>query len=162
MLLNKCKTGDHIGLCKHCKIASIYRLYGIFFSVSWLFCFSIFRKLGPGSALGEKEKKIGERGEPTGSLGRERVAVAPPVPPLQPTHRLPLLANIYFSYFTPCFAFSPTSEPRPGLIFCWNCKLWIFSERICPARLIFLLSLELSELSTPQAEVIRLQLSRPR
>lgn len=36
---NKCKTGDHIALCKHCNLASI-------------FC-----SLGPGSTLGENEKK---------------------------------------------------------------------------------------------------------
>ena len=124
MLLNKCKTGDHIGLCKHCKIASIYRLYGIFSRFLDCSAFPFFVNWDQAPHWGKKRKKsayakkINERGEPTGSLGREKVAVAPPVPPLQPTHRLPLLADIYFSYFTPCFAFSPTSEPRPGLIFC--------------------------------------------
>ena len=146
MLLNKCKTGDHIAVCKQCNIASIHCLYDIFFSVSLLLCFSNSCNLGPGSALGEEEKKIGERSEPGGSLGRERVAVAPPVLHPQPTHRLPSLVDIYFSHFTPCFAFLTTSEPGPRLIFCWNCKLWIFSERIFPAILIFLVSLELSEL----------------
>ena len=69
-------------------------------------CFSISSNLRPGSALGEEEKKIGERSEPSGSLGRERVAVAPPVPPPRPTHRTSL-ADIYFSHFTSCFTFPP-------------------------------------------------------
>ena len=107
MLLNKCKTGDHIAVCKQCNIASIHCLYDIFFSVSLLLCFSNSCNLGPGSALGEEEKKIGERSEPSGSLGRERVAVAPPVPPPRPTHRRTSLADIYFSHFTSCFAFPP-------------------------------------------------------
>ena len=146
MLLNKCKTGDHIAVCKQCNIASIHYLYDIFFSVSLLLCFSISCNLGPGSALGKEEKKIGERSEPSGSLGRERVAVAPPVPPPRPTHRRTSPADIYFSHFTSCFAFPLTWEPGSRLIFCWNCKLWIFSGTNLPVRLIFLLSLELSEL----------------
>ena len=121
-----------------------YCFYTLF--IRHFLCFSTSSNLRPGSALGEEEKKIGERSEPGGSLGRERVAVAPPVLHPQPTHRLPSLVDIYFSHFTPCFAFFPTSEPGPRLIFCWNCKLWIFSERIFPAILIFLVSLELSEL----------------
>ena len=107
MLLNKCKTGDHIAVCKQCNIASIHCLYDIFFSVSLLLCFSNSCNLGPVSALGEEEKKVGERSDPSGSLGRERVAVAPPVPPPRPTHRRTSLADIYFSHFTSCFAFPP-------------------------------------------------------
>ena len=84
------------------------------------------------------------------------MAVAPPVPLPQLTHRLPSLADIYFFYFTRCFAFSLTSEPGPRLNFAETVNSEFFAERICPERLVFLLSLELSELSTPQAEVIRL------
>ena len=58
--------------------------------------------LGPGSALGEKgkksawvKKKIGERREPRGSLGREKDG---------PEFHWARFAHLYFSYLTPFFA----------------------------------------------------------
>ena len=129
MLLNKCKTGDHIAVCKQCNIASIHCLYGIFFSVSLLLCFSI-------SSASEASPAVVWVGK--GWLWRRP-----------------------FSHFTPCFAFPPLRSLVPGYFF-FSVNSEFFPGLICPARLVFLLSLELSELSTTQAEVIRLELSRPR
>ena len=74
--------------------------------------------LGPGSALVEKggkkrraRKKIGERSEPSGSLGRERVA--PPISPPQTTARLASLANIF--PISPLFLPFPNAELGPRL-----------------------------------------------
>ena len=66
-----------------------------------------------GSALGEKGKKIGERSEPRGSLGRGKRRRR--FPPPQTTARLASLTNIFpiWPLFLPFF---PAAEPgpRPG------------------------------------------------
>ena len=84
-----------------------------FFSVSWLFCFSIFRKLGPGSALGEKEKKIGvrqkkltsEASPPVVWVGKRwRCAARPP----SPAHTsAPFASRHIFFLFYPVFCLFP-------------------------------------------------------
>ena len=93
------------------------------FSVSLLFCFSIFCNPGPGSAFGRKRrKKSASEASPAvvwvGKGWRWRY------PSPLPSSPIPLLADIYLSYFTPCFAFSPTSEPGPRLMFFWNSNSW--------------------------------------
>ena len=126
---NKCKTGDHIALCKHCNLACI-------------FC-----SLGPGSTLGENEKKSRCREKKSASevspavvWGGKRWRWRRPSPfSSSPIDSLRyILADIYFFYFPPCFAFSLTSEPGPRLNFCWNCKLWIFSGTNLPRKTGFL------------------------
>ena len=62
--------------------------------------------LGPGSAVKNLAKKIGRRSEPSGSLG--------PFPFTSPPQCL-LRSLIFFRYFTPLLAFSPTIEPGLGL-----------------------------------------------
>ena len=113
MLLNKCKTGDHIGLCKHCKIASIYRLYGIFSRFLDCSAFPFFVNWDQAPHWGKKRKKsayakkINERGEPTGSLGREKVAVAPPVPPSPAHPSAPFASRHIFFLFYSVFCLFP-------------------------------------------------------
>ena len=58
--------------------------------------------LGPGSALGKKGLKIGERSELRGSLGRGNFP--------SPGHRSPI-----FSYLIPFFAFFEIPPPQLGL-----------------------------------------------
>ena len=58
--------------------------------------------LGPGSAVGKKEKKIGEQSEPRGSLRRGKCGAA--LSP-SPGHRSARFLRRYFSYLTPFFAF---------------------------------------------------------
>ena len=53
---------------------------------------------------GEKEKQIGERSEPRGSLRREKGGTALSPSPGHPSARF---FRRYFSYLTPFFAFSP-------------------------------------------------------
>ena len=60
--------------------------------------------LGPGSAVGKKEKKIGEQSEPRGSLRRGKCGAA--LSP-SPGHRSARFLRRYFSYLTPFFAFLP-------------------------------------------------------
>ena len=91
-----------------------YTLFiGHFFSVSLLFCFSIFCKLGPRSAFGGKRRKKSASEESPVVVW---VGKGWRWPPSQFTHPF---ASRYISfqapdlsYFTPCFAF--TSEPGPG------------------------------------------------
>ena len=60
--------------------------------------------LRPGSAVGKKEKKIGERSEPRGSLRRGKCGTA--LSP-SPGHRSARFFRRHFSYLTPIFAFFP-------------------------------------------------------
>lgn len=86
---------------------------------------------------GIKEKKIGERIDPSGSLGRERVAEPPlPVSPPQTTARLSSLADSF--PISPRFCrFPPIAEPGPRLSY-----LWLFTfkymtlccRRNCPGK----------------------------
>lgn len=85
--------------------------------------------LGQGYALGEKEKKIDEQSEPSGSLGREKVRVR--VFPHQPTVQVTSLTEKYFSYFTLFFCLFSTIEPDPRLTCQAMCtRIWIFWNRI--------------------------------
>ena len=70
----------------------------------------IFISLGTGSALGEKEKKIGMRQKRKKKLvsGSLRMGKGSSARSFSPDHR-------YFSYFTPFFALFPTVEPDPRL-----------------------------------------------
>ena len=99
--------------------------------------YSSYFSLGPGSALGDKGEKIGERIDPSGSLGRERVAEPPlPVSPPQTTARLSSLADSF--PISPRFCcFPPIAEPSPRLSY-----LWLFTfkymtlccRRNCPGK----------------------------
>jgi len=56
-----------------------------------------WRKMGKKISVGEKKKKIGERSEPRGSLGRGKGGALSP----SPGHRWARFAGRYFSYLTP-------------------------------------------------------------